>query len=136
MKYRQPSSILLVSNHRALVSFDSPLLRLHTLAPVETDELAEIIDGSIGELREEVRVLRMAVDGLREVLEWITRNPDALFQQPDQVPSVLASPPEPGSDDCHSPLHEVPSEPLQQLEPLAPLPDDTCGHPESQGQLF
>lgn len=62
-------------SHFNVAFFYIPLLRIHTPALVESDELIDIIDGSIGELREEGRVLRMAVDELREVLDWITKTP-------------------------------------------------------------
>jgi hypothetical protein len=91
----------------AFLLFDFLLLRIHTPAPVESDELIQIIDGSVGDLREKIGMLRIAVDELREVLNWITKNPDATFELNERVRTVVCLPPERTSDDCRAAVDEV-----------------------------
>jgi len=97
---------------------------------------AEHLIGSILQLRDEVHVLREAIDELREELQYLVRNPDhsaAREQLPRLRVTSLAS--DPTAEDFGERINVVPKEKLDELRENAILPP-TQQQASSQGRLF
>lgn len=96
------------------------------------DELAEVVEA----LTAEVRVLRQAVDELREEIQYATRN---LIDRP--VPPlphrrIVSMPLDPLADDFGERLNAVTPDDLPEDDSAAQTPDAEGDRPPSPGTLF
>lgn len=105
---------------------------------IDTSADNELI-GSIDALRDEVCVLRQAVDELREELQYLVRNPDGFPRQETLPPLRIASlAKDPTAADFGERINAASAEKLDELREGAGngLQKDTLCRPASQSRLF
>ena len=103
---------------------------------IDTDHLVEL-QQSVDELHEEVQCLRTVVDELRELLEWVTRNPEPTVDQWRQAPRIFSMPLDPTAPDFAKRIDEVAPRDTAPANKNAQSPTETQQQsPKDQQNLF
>lgn len=82
-----------------------------TAAAHEEDSLG----AALGELRDEIRVLRMAIDDLREEVAWANQNPPQPLPDARSPYRLVSMPRDPTDDDFAERVNSVPAEIVDRL---------------------
>jgi len=103
--------------------------------PPDTFDADELIS-AVHELRDELRVVRQVIDELREVVDYLSRNPvDDRWRMTGNLP-VSSMPADPCADDFGDRLNAVPSEQREAMRQELSGAISHSATAESQRDLF